>query len=235
VRKDAIVAAVLLAALVAWVGWSYWSDGIIGILFSTDLESATKVVRLQEFFLDWGVLAPVIYVLIVVVEAVVAPIPGAMLYLPGGLIFGGFWGGTLSLIGNIIGAGACCFLMRTILGRTWTRDFFAEGKLQNARKFILKHGILSVAVLRVNPLTSSDLVSYAAGLTPLSSATVMIGTGIGMIPLCYAQAYLSMGLFTMFPWLIWPLAIGCVLYAVFVAVAIWKLRLPRPKTEEIAG
>ena len=87
----------------------------------------------------------------------------------------------------------------------------------------------------MNPLTSSDIVSYAAGLTPLSTATVMIGTGIGMLPLCYAQAYLSMGLFTMFPWLIWPLAVGCVGYVIVGAVAIWKIRLPRTGAEEIPG
>jgi uncharacterized membrane protein YdjX (TVP38/TMEM64 family) len=235
VRKDSIVAAVALATLIAWVGWSYWTGGIIGILLDTDLASADKIAGMQAFFLDWGVLAPVIYVLIVVVEAVVAPIPGAILYLPGGVIFGGFWGGTLSLIGNIVGGGICCFLMRTLVGRTWSKDFFSSGKLKNVREFILKHGILSVALLRVNPLTSSDIVSYAAGLTPLSTATVMIGTGIGMLPLCYAQAYLSVGLFTMFPWLIWPLVIGCVLYAVVAAVAIWKLRLSRPDTEEVTG
>ena len=231
-RKDSIAAAVALAVLVVWAGWSYWTGGIIGILLDTDLESAAKIAGLQEFFLSWGVLAPIIYVLIVIVEAVVAPIPGAMLYLPGGVIFGGFWGGTLSLIGNIVAAGICCFLMRTIVGRTWSKDFFSQGKLQRASEFIVKHGVLSVALLRVNPLTSSDMVSYAAGLTPLSARTVMIGTGIGMLPLCYAQAYLSVGLFTMVPWLIWPLVVGCMLYAVLGAVAIWKLRIPRPDTEE---
>lgn len=234
-RKDSIVAALLLLVVAVWAGWSFWTDGIIGILFDAGTDSADKVDAIRRFFDGWGVLAPVIYVLIVLVEAVVAPIPGAMLYLPGGMIFGGFWGGTLSLVGNILGAGACCFLMRTIVGRTWSKEFFSEGKFQNVRAFILKHGVVSIALLRVNPLTSSDIVSYAAGLTPLSTATVMIGSGIGMIPLCYAQAYLSMGLFTMFPWLIWPLAFACMLYAVLAVVAILKLRMPKSNPDEIAG
>jgi uncharacterized membrane protein YdjX (TVP38/TMEM64 family) len=234
-RKDSIVALSTLLVLIGWVGWSYWTDGIIGLLFAADLDAAAKVDGLRDFFDGWGMLAPAMYVLIVVVEAVVAPIPGAMLYLPGGMIFGGFWGGTLSLVGNVIGAGTCCLLMRSIVGRTWSREFFSEDRLEGARRFILRHGILSVAILRVNPLTSSDIVSYAAGLTPLSTLTVMIGTGIGMLPLCYAQSYLSEGLFTRFPWLIWPLAVGCVLYAVLAAVAIWKLRLPPAADKEMAG
>ena len=50
------------------------------------------------------------------VEVVVAPIPGTMLYAPGGVIFGGFLGGLLSLAGNVIGAGIACRLMRAFLG-----------------------------------------------------------------------------------------------------------------------
>ena len=223
-RKDAAVATAILISLVAWVGWSWATGGIVGILFDPSLESAQKVDSLRNFFEQWGIFAPVAYVLFVMVEAVVAPIPGAMLYLPGGMIFGGFWGGTLSLIGNILGAGICCMLMRTLVGRRWSRSFFSEGGMRSVRDFILKHGITSVALLRVNPLTSSDLVSYAAGLTPLSVMTVMIGTGIGMLPLCYAQSYLSEGLFTLFPWLIWPLAIGCGVYFVVAGMAIWRLK-----------
>ena len=223
-----MAAAAALALLTGWAGWSYWRGGIIGILFGPGLDAAAKVEAVQGFFEGWGLLAPVVYVLIVVVEAVIAPIPGAMHYLPGGMVFGGFWGGTLSLVGNILAAGVCCILMRTIVGRTWSREFFSEGKLRKARLFILEHGTLSVALLRVNPLTSSDLVSYAAGLTPLSTVTVMVGTGIGMTPLCYAQAYLSESLFTLFPWLIWPLVAACALYAVVVVAAIRKLRAPDP-------
>jgi uncharacterized membrane protein YdjX (TVP38/TMEM64 family) len=234
VRKDSLIAAIALLLLTLWAGWSYWTDGIIGILFGTGLDSAVQVEAIQAFFEGWGLLAPAIYVLLVVVEAVIAPIPGAMLYLPGGIVFGGFWGGTFSLIGNMLGAGVSCFLMRTIVGRTWSQDFFREGKLQNAREIILNHGVLSIALLRANPLTSSDLVSYAAGLTPLSTVTVMIGTGIGMLPLCYAQAYLSVSLFTRFPWLIWPLLGAGVLYVAVVAVIIWKLRLSPSDAREVA-
>jgi len=228
--RERFVAIGILGAFSILAGWSYWDGGVMAILFDTGTASSEKVEALRMFFNRWGPLAPLAYILLVVVEAVIAPIPGAILYLPGGVIFGGFWGGTLSLIGNVLAAGVCCALMRTIVGRAWSHDFFAAGRLLSVKEFILKHGVLSVALLRVNPLTSSDIVSYAAGLTPLSTSTVMLGTFFGMAPLCYIQSYLSMSLFTVFPWLIWPLIVGCVIYAVLAAMAIWKLRIPQ--TEE---
>ncbi len=226
-NKERVWAIVTLIGFGALVAWSYGSGGIIAVLFDVDANSAEKIEAMRAFFSSWGPLAPIAYIFLVVAEGVIAPIPGAILYLPGGVIFGGFWGGTLSLIGNVVAAGICCALMRTLVGRTWSRDFFTAGRLVNVKDFILRHGVLSIALLRVNPVTSSDIVSYAAGLTPISTTAVMIGTLFGMAPLCYIQAYLSMELFTVFPWLIWPLVVGCVLYAVLAAMAIWRLKGPQ--------
>jgi uncharacterized membrane protein YdjX (TVP38/TMEM64 family) len=227
-RKDFIAGVLALGAVSAWAGWSWWSGGIIDILVDVNQPAEEKIDAFREYFESWGPLAPLVYMGIVVVEAVVAPLPGAMLYLPGGVLFGGFWGGTLSLAGNIIGAGACAVLVRTLLGERWSQNFFESARLETARRIILDHGILSVALLRVNPLTSSDLVSYAAGLTPLSVTRIMLGTGIGMTPLAYAQAYFSVGLFAMFPWLVWPLVVGCVLYLIVAVVLVVRLSAPRP-------
>jgi uncharacterized membrane protein YdjX (TVP38/TMEM64 family) len=223
-----ILAVLGLSALAGWVLVSWVQGGVMALVLDTGMNSADKLEALRTYFEGWGLLAPLVYVGLVLVEAVIAPIPGAILYLPGGVVFGGFWGGTLSLIGNVLAAGLCCWLMRTVIGRAVFRESFENGRVPALRKFIVRHGILSIALLRVNPLTSSDIVSYAAGLTPLSVRTVMIGTLFGMAPLCYLQAYLSMELFETFPWLLWPFIAACGVYAVFIAYLV--LRVSRPAT-----
>ena len=77
-----------------------------------------------------------------------------------------------------------------------------------------------IFLLRVNPLTSSDLVSYAAGLTHLPVWKLMLGTLAGMAPLCFAQSYLADGLLTAFPLLVYPLVAACVVYGL---VVIWVM------------
>src|SRR5690606_35100276 len=72
--------------------------------------------RLRSLVLSAGAMAPVVYVLAVAVEVVLAPIPGVLLYAPGGAIFGGWWGGTLSLVGNIIGAAVAAWIGATFGG-----------------------------------------------------------------------------------------------------------------------
>ena len=127
--------------------------------------------------------APLAYFGFVTMEVVVAPIPGTMLYAPGGVLFGGFWGGLLSLSGNVMGAGIACQLMRSLLGDR-AENYLARSALAPYEAHITRRGAWVVFLLRVNPLTSSDLVSYAAGLTRLSVWKLMLGTLAGMAPLC---------------------------------------------------
>ena len=75
-------------------------------------------------------------------------------------------------------------------------------------------------LIRVNPLTSSDLVSYAAGLSSMRLRD-LLGTTAGMAPLCWIQAYAASGLVEAFPWLIEPLL---ALALAYVVAAIWLLR-----------
>jgi len=78
-----------------------------------------------------------------------------------------------------------------------------------------------VFLLRVNPLTSSDIVSYAAGATSMPIWKLLVGTTLGMAPLCFAQAYLAESLLIAFPWLIYPLLVAAVAYAL---VFIWVIQ-----------
>jgi uncharacterized membrane protein YdjX (TVP38/TMEM64 family) len=212
----------LVLALVGTAVWSHQSGGIVSILLARGVSAGERVARIQEYFDSLGVAAPLVYVAIVTVEVVVAPIPGMMLYAPGGLVFGGFLGGLLSLIGNTLGAGIACGLIRMLGGKRFA-SWLEQGRLAAYRERLARSGLWVVLLLRINPLTSSDLVSYAAGLAGISVWKVMAGTLLGMAPLCWAQAYLSEGIFTAIPQLIYPLIVLCAVYAVVVVWVVGRM------------
>jgi uncharacterized membrane protein YdjX (TVP38/TMEM64 family) len=195
VRRYWPLLVVLLLA--GWAVWSWVSGGVIAVVVRSASDNDGTIEQLRQLILGTGAWAPVVYVVAVVVEVMVAPIPGAILYAPGGAIFGGFLGGTLSLIGNVIGASLGTWLAarlgsRVIGSGDWPR-------LQTIAARVRERGVLVVLLLRVNPLTSSDLVSYAAGLAGVPVWRVAVGTAIGMAPLCYAQSYASEWLFRVLP------------------------------------
>lgn len=210
----------MLVGLLAGVAMSWAGGGIVSVLLRADLSASAKLDFLREFFAGLGVAAPLVYVAVVTVEVVVAPIPGTVLYAPAGVIFGGWWGGWLSLAGNLIGAMMSFLLMRA-LGRAAFARWLHREHLEGLEERIVDHGVLVIFLLRVNPLTSSDLVSYAAGATSMPLWKLAFGTTLGMAPLCFLQAYLAEGLLRAYPRLIYPVLIVGLIYAV---AFIWMLR-----------
>ncbi len=143
-------------------------------------------------------------------------------YAPGGILFGPLLGGALALAGNVLGSGIACLATRS-LGGHWLERFFSPEKLRQAHSSLEQQGPWLIFLLRINPLTSSDLVSYAAGLTRIPVWKVMLATGVGMAPLCFAQAWLAESLLTSFPVLIYPLAVGCGAYLIAVLLVVRQL------------
>ena len=154
--------------------------------------------RVRETVAGWGRLAPLVYTLAVVVEVIVAPIPGTLLYAPAGAIFGGFIGGSLSLVGNVIGAAICCVIGQMIGGRVLAERLDGS-QLDRYRTRLEKRGMWLVLLLRLNPLTTSDLVSYAAGVASVPAWRVAVGTLFGLAPWCYLQAYFAEQVFEFVP------------------------------------
>jgi uncharacterized membrane protein YdjX (TVP38/TMEM64 family) len=205
--------------------WSYLAGGTVRLLVdgAGALGDSGQALDALRAVLDrWGRLAPVVYVAAVVIEVLVAPIPGTLLYAPGGALFGGFMGGTLSLIGNTIGAAIACGVGSAIGEGALARRL--EGtKAAQYRDAIRERGVWVVLLLRVNPLTSSDVVSYMAGAAGVPIWRVALGTFIGMAPLCYAQSYLAEQIFDILPGAIYVLIASGLLYV--LALVIWLTRM----------
>ena len=212
-----VLVVILLTMLVSW-----GNDGIVARLLDAQLSASERVLVLQHFFQEAGFFAPVAYVIFVIAEVIVAPIPGLMLYAPGGLIFGPWLGGFLAIIGNTIGSGISCALVRSA-GSAWLEKISTNTSMDKLQKSLNRRGFWMILFLRLNPLTSTDLLSYAAGLTRIPIWHVMLATGLGMAPLCFAQSWLSDGIFNRWPGLIWPLMIAGLLYIAAVVVILSRI------------
>lgn len=208
----------IVISLCVWAIWSYATGGFIRVLFAGGRTTGDdSLVALRQVLARWGRLAPLIYTAAVVVEVVIAPIPGTLLYAPAGAIFGAFLGGTLSLIGNVIGAGLACVIGR-ILGERLAGRRFVGSDLGKYRELVEKRGVWMILLLRANPLTSSDVVSYAAGIVGVPVWQVLVGTLIGMLPLCYLQSYFAEQVFQIIPGAVYWLIGVSLIYVIALVV-----------------
>ncbi|MBK9242599.1 MAG: TVP38/TMEM64 family protein [Acidobacteria bacterium] len=223
-RNRKVTALLAFAVVLAIAVWSYMSGGTVRVLMDAagGLGDSGQALDALRAALDrWGRLAPVVYVAAVVLEVLVAPIPGTLLYAPAGALFGGLMGGTLSLVGNTLGAAIACGV-GSALGEDALARRVEGTKAAQYRDAIRARGLWVVLLLRVNPLTSSDIVSYMAGAVGVPVWRVALGTFIGMAPLCYAQAYLAEQIFEILPGAVYVLVAAGLLYV--AALVVWLTR-----------
>lgn len=211
---------------------SYASGGLVYALVNSDLD------RFVEYVTSFGPWAAVVFVLTVTLECVVAPIPPLVLYIAGGLLYGGFWGGTLTLAGNVLGAGIAFSLAR-YFARDWVRAKVDPKTRQVFDRFVEKYGMWSLVLLRINPTTSTDLFSYLAGMSDMKASRAILGTVLGLAPLVYLQTYIGADLVSRIPFFgfvfLWLSVAYFVIFAGGIFVAWRRLRARSDTPVDIGG
>lgn len=215
-RVAGFVATALLALTLVGLTVSYLQDGLIAQLLAAEMTSTSRLELLREWVASFGAWSGLVYVALVTVEVVVAPLPGPLLYAPAGYLFGTFLGGTLALLGNLLGA-----YLAYSLARLWGEEL-SLNLSEDLVERLSARGFLLVFLLRLNPLTSSDLVSYAAGLARLPAAQVVLATGLALTPSCYLYAWLAQAIFTRYPTLFVVTAVVLTLALLVLAVGIFR-------------
>ena len=165
----------------------------LGSTTTTDLFTVfTKFspTNLKDYVLSFGASAPVVFILLHLLQTIIAPIPGMLLLIAGGLIWGTFWGGLLSIIGAFIGS-LLCFLLSRYLGRPFVEKLAKKEDLEFTDEFFRKHGFLAIVILRLIPFMAFDVISYGAGLTKMDFRKYATATLIGMIPTTLLYSYIG--------------------------------------------
>lgn len=94
----------------------------------------------------------------------------------------GLWVGTiLTWIGTVAG-GALSFYISRVLGRPFVDRLLTQKQRDWMDRWTKRAGAQTLLVSRLIPFISFTLVSYAAGLTPISWWTFLWTSGVGMLP-----------------------------------------------------
>jgi uncharacterized membrane protein YdjX (TVP38/TMEM64 family) len=148
------------------------------------------VAGLSAQVLDAGVWAPLVLAGLMILQAVIAPLPSSPVTYVNGLLFGLWWGGLLSWASALVAA-AICFALSRRFGRPIAQRLVTARAVEWSDRFFERFGAYAVLLGRLLPFVSFDVVSYGAGLTRMSFTGFMAATAIGMIPGTLLYAYLG--------------------------------------------
>ncbi len=170
--------AVILAGAIAWVLLD--PDGFDPEGF----DPATIEARVRSF----GPWVPAAFVAAWAVFAVLL-LPGAVLGLAGGALFGPVWGTAWNLLGATLGA-TLAFLAARYIASDWVARV-SGGRLKRLIEGVEAEGWRFVAFTRLVPLFPFNLLNYALGLTRIRLSHYVITTLVCMLPGTVAYTYLG--------------------------------------------
>ncbi|MBE9076930.1 TVP38/TMEM64 family protein [Romeria aff. gracilis LEGE 07310] len=109
-------------------------------------------------------------------------VPGTLLVIVGGAVYGLIWGTFLSVVGATLGAISAFWI-----ARYWLHDWFAARFSQSYRYrqlkgMMQKEALSCVLTIRFVPISPFNLENFLFGLTPVPFRAYALGTFIGIIP-----------------------------------------------------
>lgn len=172
----------------------------------------------------WG---PALVVALLVLETLVAPLPGMPLVAASALAYGPLAGFVLSWSGAWLGALLAFALARRWLHRRVWQRLDPERRAW-VRRLGERHGFALLVLARLFPLTSVDWLAYAAGVSAIPFRTYAVATALGLVPgvavytLAGYSVRLARDLETGLT------AVGGVLLGAYLLAAWWRQRATRP-------
>lgn len=169
----------------------------LGILAVILLLITAKYVHIREFLkysLDWisrlGFLGPIIFIFIYILACILF-LPGSILTLGAGIIFGVFWGCIYVSISATLGATAA-FLVGRFIARDWVaKRISGNDKFKAIDEAVGREGWKIVLLTRLSPIFPFNLLNYAFGLTRVTLKEYFFASWIGMLPGTIMYVYIG--------------------------------------------
>ncbi len=122
--------------------------------------------------------------------ATVAFLPGSILTLGAGVVFGVVAGSFYVFLGATLGA-AAAFLVGRYLARGWVANKIADNrKFKVIDQAVSREGLKIVLLTRLSPVFPFNLLNYAYGVTGVSLKDYVLGS-VGMIPGTIMYVYIG--------------------------------------------
>lgn len=199
-RQQALLGLLALLGLVAlglWVYQSGWLDPV----------------RLERLGLRLGPWGPLVLAGVMALTVVVGPIPTMVVSVAAGMIYDPLLAFLLSMAGALLGAGLSFWIARLVGRPVIERFFHGHVALFPECPQRLLFGMVLLA--RLIPVVSFALVSYAAGLTALTTGRFLVATALGMSPMTLIYVLAGKGIAIDSGW---AMAVGLVVLGVLIAL-----------------
>lgn len=158
--------------------------GMLAVVYRDQFDAA----GIERWVEAAGIAGPIVFMLIYAIATVLF-LPGSVLTLAGGALFGPILGTFLNLTGATLGA-TIAFLVSRHLASDWVEQK-TGGRLKQLKEGVEGEGWRFVMFVRLVPLFPFNLLNYALGLTRIKLSHYVIASYLFMLPGGFAYTYLG--------------------------------------------
>jgi len=181
-RKNILVIAALLLEIIILAL-------LINIIIHYNLLYFLKDINnISSFIEKFGIIAPIVFILLQIIQVIIFFIPGEVTGFIGGILFGAFWGTIYTTIGVVLGSYIAFWLARRF-GRPFIEKIIGQKYLKKLDSFSETKITFIFFMIFLLPLFPDDIFCFLAGLTKMKTKIFLIIVSIGRFP-----GYLMLGI-----------------------------------------
>src|SRR6056297_109896 len=143
---------------------------------------------LRTWIAGFGVFAPLVFIFLQATQVVVAPIPGQVVALVAGYLFGPVYGTIYSLTGVLIGS-AIAFSLAKRYGRSFVERVIDDAIIDRFDAFVERVGVPGLFAFVIIPGLPDDAICFLSGLTKWRLRTFLAVIAVGRLPAYVITVY----------------------------------------------
>jgi uncharacterized membrane protein YdjX (TVP38/TMEM64 family) len=157
---------------------------LIGRRLSSELTAALNAISAL------GSAAPIAFVAIYILACVLF-IPGSILTIGAGVLFGVIWGSIYVSMASTAGATAAFLVGRYFAREAVARRIEGNARFKSIDVAVAREGWKIVLLTRLSPVFPFNLLNYAYGLTRVRLGEYVLASWIGMMPATVMFVYIG--------------------------------------------
>jgi len=158
--------------------------------FARGLPFAEWLAGLESWARQDPLAGAVAYIALTIL-ATAALIPGWIMMMLAGLVFGPTLGVTYAMVGIVGGAVAALFVGRTVARKWVERRIAGSVHLMALDDALEEQAFIIVALTRIALVFPFNILNYAYGVTRVNLPAYTAGTAVGMLPIVAFYVYLG--------------------------------------------
>lgn len=144
-------------------------------------DLGSRLEEIRTWILDLGGWAPVVFIVLYAL-AVVAAVPGSVLTIAAGAMFGSVQGVAIVSVASTLGAALAFALARWFARDSVARWLEGNDRFERLDRMTQHHGAIVVAITRLVPVFPFTLLNYGFGMTGVPFRTYLWWSWLCMLP-----------------------------------------------------